>query len=379
MFFTAILRFLIKIGMLIGRILPFRNKSGLFFFFPFYHTGGAEKVHLDIVNCFTDEHPWVFFTKRSSDKRFLASFKASARCFDFGWLMKYTYPISVGVMSGLIGKHCNARVFGCNTLFYYLLLPHLSEHVRATDLLHAMGGGAERFPGTALARLSQRVVIGDWIKSELLAFYRTEGVEKTLDGRVVVVPNRVTVPAKAYKKDYESQLNILFVGRGSDEKRIDLIGRAAHRCYQQGLAVDFTLVGDVSPMLEKGDENYCTLTGAISDSTKIRNLYERSHILLITSSREGFPVTVMEGMASGCVPVCTEVGGIPEHIRHLENGWLLPARDDNAVVDSLLEAIISVDRDRQLLERLSSAAFEYARLHFSGEQFCEKYRKIIAG
>ena len=87
----------------------------------------------------------------------------------------------------------------------------------------------------------------------------------------------------------------------------------------------------------------------------------------------------MEGMAQGCVPVCTAVGGIPEHIRHLENGWLLPAGDDQAVVAALYEAVVHLAEDRQQLARLSSAAFAYARQRFGGGQFCQQYRQVIQG
>ena len=147
---------LVAIGRLIGCLLPLRNRSGLFFFFPFYHTGGAERVHSQIVSCFKDQQPWIFFAKRSGDARFYRQFSQAGRCFDIGWLLKYSYPLSVGILAGLIGKHPDARVFGCNSLFYYLLLPHLPEHVRATDLLHALGGGAEQFALPVLERLQQR-------------------------------------------------------------------------------------------------------------------------------------------------------------------------------------------------------------------------------
>jgi glycosyltransferase involved in cell wall biosynthesis len=369
---------LVWIGRQIGRLLPWRNPSGLFFFFPFYHTGGAEKVHVEIVDCFSDEAACIFFAKRSSDTAFLTSFKAAARCFDIGWLLKYTYPLSAGVMAGLIGKHSNARVFGCNSLYYYLLLPHLPKYVRATDLLHAMGGGAEQFALPVLDRLSERVVISEAVKQELLAFYRAKGVDQSFDEQITVIPNRVFVPEQVPFKPHDGPVTVLFVGRGSEEKRIYLIGRAARRCVEKGISASFTLVGDLEEWLEDGDAAYCSCTGGISDFAVLQALYAASHLVVIVSSREGFPLTIMEGMAQGCVPVCTAVGGIPEHIRHAENGWLLPADDDNAVVDALCDAVACLGQERSLLQ-LSGAAYAYARQNFGGEQFCEAYRKVIVG
>ena len=374
-----IVRGVASLGRLIGRLLPFRNPSGLFFFFPFYHTGGAEQVHVDIVNCFTKEQPWVFFVKKSADRRHLPRFRSAARCFDYGWLLKYSYPLSVGVLAGLIGRHPNPRVFGCNALFYYLLLPHLPAHVRATDLLHGLGGGAEQFALPVLDRLAERVVISGGVREELLALYRGAGIDPALERRIRVIANRVVVPDRCPDKGGEGPLRLLYVGRGGAEKRVQLIGRVARLCREQGVVVEVTLVGDLEGAVAAEDRDCCRLTGLISDSQQLTELYRQAHLLLITSSREGFPLTVMEGMAQGCVPVCTAVGGIPEHVRHLENGWLLPADGDDAVVEALYDAVVHLACDRQQLAGLSSAAACYARERFAGQRFCQQYRQVIQG
>lgn len=374
---SLLVRTIAAFGAFVGRLLPFTNKSGLFFFFPFYHTGGAEKVHSDIVTCFGEERPWVFFAKRSKDTTFLERFRSQARCFDIPFSLKYSYPFSAGVVAGLISRHANPRVFGCNSLFYYLLLPHLPIQVRTVDLLHALGGGAERFALPVLERLDQRVVISTTVRDELLAFYRSEGVDPTLDSRITVIANRVEVPATMPEKSSCGPLQVLFVGRGSEEKRVHLIGQAARHCRELGLDIEFTLVGDLDGWLHEEDRPSCTLTGLINSASVLTELYRQSQMVLISSSREGFPLTLMEGMAQGCVPICTAVGGIPEHIRHLENGWLLPAEDDNAVVTGICTALEQLSQDRSVLERLSTSAFDYALQHFSGGRFCEEYRNIL--
>jgi L-malate glycosyltransferase len=370
---------LVWAGRQIGHFLPMHNPSGLFFFFPFYHTGGAEKVHADIVRCFAVDTPWVFFAKRSSDKTFLAPFRAAARCFDCGWLLKYTYPLSAGILAGFVNKHTNAQVFGCNSLFFYLLLPHLSGHVRATDLVHGLGGGAEQFALPVVASLAERVVISSAVRDELVDFYQHKGVSPSLNNRITVIPNRVEVPMQAPQKSQSDPMKVLFVGRGSEEKRIHLIGQAARHCAEKGINVNFTLVGDVDSWLKDGDAAFCCCAGVISDFALLQGLYAAAHLVVIVSSREGFPLTVMEGMAHGCVPVCTAVGAIPEHIRHAENGWLLPTGDDQAVVGALCEAITRLNKDSVLLSQLSAAASHYARQQFGGEHFCEAYRKVITG
>jgi glycosyltransferase involved in cell wall biosynthesis len=242
-----------------------------------------------------------------------------------------------------------------------------------------LGGGAEQFALPVLERLQQRVVISAAVRDELIAWYRTQGVDKELDSQVVVIPNRVELPAVPRQVPVDGPLRLLYVGRGGAEKRVQLIGRAVRICREQGVAIEVILAGDLVKSVVAEDYACCRLTGLISDSEQLAELYQQADLLLITSSREGFPLSVMEGMAHGCVPVCTAVGGIPEHIRHQENGWLLPAEDDDAVVEALLQAVKVLAADRSLLQRLSTAARLYAQEQFGGERFCEEYRRVILG
>src|SRR4051794_33570436 len=64
---------------IVGKMPFLFTKTGrnydTFFFFPFYHTGGAEKVHLQIVEATGNERTIIFFTRKSKDGTFLSSFQ----------------------------------------------------------------------------------------------------------------------------------------------------------------------------------------------------------------------------------------------------------------------------------------------------------------
>lgn len=368
-------------GRLFVWLLPAKNSSGLFFFFPFCHIGGAERVHADIVTCFAAERPWVFFCKWSPRPAVLRHlFDRSARVFNWRLRLKYSYPLSAWIMAGVVNRHPNAVVFGCNTLFFYKMVPYLAAHVRVVDLLHAFGGGAEEFSLPVVQCIDTRVVITPQTRDDLITQYRRNGVDASCAKRIEVIENRVDIPALCPEKSSSEKLNILFVGRASAEKRVHIAGRVAALCAEREIPAMLTMVGDVSGGVAAGDRPLCTFAGEVTDQEQLRGLYQRAHLLLLTSSREGFPLVIMEAMAQGCVPLATNVGGIALHLQTGANGWLIEdSADEEMIAEAMCAAIEKLAHDREELSRLSGRAYDYARENFGGERFCRRYRSILAG
>jgi len=63
---------------------------------------------------------------------------------------------------------------------------------------------------------------------------------------------------------------------------------------------------------------------------EMNDFYNKLDICAITSSHEGSPLTLLESMAAGCFPVCTNVGVVPEVIRDGENGLIVKERTPSA-------------------------------------------------
>ena len=59
--------------------------------------------------------------------------------------------------------------------------------------------------------------------------------------------------------------------------------------------------------------------GEISNSQEV---FANCDALVMPSIWEGLPVTLLEGMSVGCVPICTPVGGMKDVITDGENGFL---------------------------------------------------------
>ena len=71
--------YLVKFSVLIIKLLFV--KSNKFFFFPFYHTGGAELIHAKIIEL-VKGNKVVFFTHTSANNHFKNDFEKYASCFE---------------------------------------------------------------------------------------------------------------------------------------------------------------------------------------------------------------------------------------------------------------------------------------------------------
>lgn len=101
----------------------------------------------------------------------------------------------------------------------------------------------------------------------------------------------------------------------------------------------------------------------------------RSFDLLVVNSRtEAFPLTVLEGLASGIAVLATKVGGTPEMITHNETGWLVPPRD-NA---SLAQALLTLLNDSDLRARLGQNARQTALARFSTDRFIREIDSLYS-
>ena len=374
-----IVNILMRVGEAIGRVWPWKNKSKLFFFYPFYQVGGAEKVHAEIAACVADRRPWVFFIYKSKDEKFKHLFEKHAELFDLSSLInnRYAYYVCLGALKTFINRHHKALVFGSNNLFFYDLLPHLKEDVRRIDLLHNFGGGIEQVSLPFVPEIDRRVICIPRTLSDLKAQYAEQGVDPQLLNRVELIELQVRVPDYYPEKPESQTLNVLYVGRASEEKRVHLAAEAARRCLERGIRAEFVFVGVMKSEMERRYHDAGIFKGEIADRQVLDEIYDRADVLVLTSIYEGTSLVVMEAMAHGAVPVSTDVGGISTHVKSGINGLLINNGDEEEIVSSLVAIIERLAVDRTALKEMSRKAYEYARQHFASSRFCAAYRQLL--
>lgn len=369
---------LIQAGKFVGSFLIPFFRSQLFFLFPFYHIGGAEKVHLKITSCLKEYDPIVFFTDKSKNSALKKQFMQNAKTLNLGYLNNpLLIYFWVGLLSTIFNNNNNCVVFGCNNLLFYRLIPHLDPHIRCIDLIHAFGGGIENFSLPYVNRLEKRVVINTKTLNDLKDLYHSNGINEKMCERIFLIENCMQIPERPRQKNNRSTLRILYVGRGSEEKRVHLIGKISHICHQKDMPVEFVLVGDVENSIPEQNRVYCNFLGEIVNEKKLSEIYDNSDILLLVSSYEGFPLVIMEAMAHGVVTISTDVGGISGHIRTGYNGFLIKNETEDLIIKNVCKIISELISNEFLMNKISIESYEYAKAHFNCETFCLKYKNLV--
>ncbi len=379
---AALNHLLVPVGKLIGRLLPFDNPSSLFFIFQDWPAspGGGQAVHERIVASVKDKNPWVLVAEPEREERHTFPFRANLGYYCLASLAtnRVFFFLTVGALSQLINQHSDPVVFGTCKLFYHLT-PHLNSHVKRIEILHAFGGGMEALSLPFVEHLDQRVVIDHCTLQNLHEQYDYHGLPTDLTARIVLIENATEVPQQLPVKPHPDPLKVLFVGRASEEKRVHLVALAAEKSFAAKLPVDFTLVGPREEDIDPNLRRYCSVKGMIKDRKLLDSIYDESHVLVLTSSREGFPMVVMEAMARGVVPVCTRVGGIEYHVIDGDTGFLIDEEQEEQMAHEITIRLRKLSEDADLWERLSRAAHDRAGRYFSRDRFRESYRDLLCG
>lgn len=178
-----------------------------------------------------------------------------------------------------------------------------------------------------------------------------------------------------------SQLKILFVGRIENrQKAVFLIPTIAQTLLDKRIDFEMTLVG-TGPDEEQLNRLVKNLTqsevvqwvGLVSPEM-INSYYQSHHVLLLPSYFEGLPLTLIEAMGNGCVPVASLLPDSTDLcIDNGKNGFLIQPGN----VLGFVEAFKQCASDFENLKKMSEAAVTKANERFSVTHMMGQYKQII--
>lgn len=196
---------------------------------------------------------------------------------------------------------------------------------------------------------------------------------------VTVAPN--AVDAERYTVDETGfEKRVLYVGRLIRNNGPQTLIRAIPDIVKQHPDATFDIVGsgELKPELERLVESMSvsesvTIHGFVDD---VVQMYSRSDIFCRPSYSEGLPLTLLESMSTGTVPVVTPVAGAKEVLTDGETGQFVDIGDPEATADAIIRLL---DRPKEL-RQMAEAGRKHVERHHSWEQrvdtIAREYRRV---
>ncbi len=175
---------------------------------------------------------------------------------------------------------------------------------------------------------------------------------------------------------------ILFVGRLSAPKGLFDLFDAIPRVVARHPQARFVLMGVAerdalepvirSEVARRGIADHVVFLGSLEGRDKAA-AFVTSHMLVVPSWTEAFPLVIPEAMAAGLPIVSTVVGAIPDFVKDGEDGFLVPKRDPGRLADGICRVL----DDPGLHRRMSERVRRRAPREFSIEAGCGRVAQVL--
>lgn len=224
----------------------------------------------------------------------------------------------------------------------------------------------------SVGRLTEVVAVSEFLRSRVESL----GIQ---DLPCHQIPCGVPIPATTTAYNPE-RFRIAYLGRLSEEqKQISKVTRAICEAAKRHPKLEAVIIGDGPArsaaekiVAEHPNGNRVHLTGRLNNQ-EVFGILQDVQALVLLSDYEGLPVSLLEAMATGVVPVCLRMrSGIRELLVSGENGIVVEDREED-----FQRAITHLMRDQDLWLHCSSRARKTVVDAFSMSRCHEKWHSVL--
>jgi len=223
----------------------------------------------------------------------------------------------------------------------------------------------------------QFIAISETIKSSFEVLYGVSGIEMIYNGRRKIDKSpafeNVNKEVDLYKRDKDTKVFVA-VGRLTSVKNHKLMieSFAKHR-----------LDNIVLLILGQGDQTQ--FNNVFSNNVHLLgpkdNVYDYLYCadaFCMSSTYEGFPISIIEAMSIGLPIISTKVGGIPDIIKEEENGFLSSSLEVDDYVNVITKYLSTSDSDLSRISELNKKEFtEKYDINCTAKHYLALYRRSI--
>ena len=148
---------------------------------------------------------------------------------------------------------------------------------------------------------------------------------------------------------------LLFVGQAGLRKGFLYLLQAFARLRhpRKKLKVIGTLASEIQPLLVGHDLSQVEFVGTVPNAQLLQH-YSSAHVMVLPSIEEGLAMVIGEALACGCPVVASAHTGGRDFFSDGVEGFIVPPRD----VDALVQRLEALIQDEPMRQRMSEAALQ---------------------
>ena len=247
-------------------------------------------------------------------------------------------------------------------------------------VIHLHGGvylTSEKTPAYLNAML--KTVFGKTTPIVALSQLEKNAIESRYDVKdVLVLPNCVDVKEQLpIKTVNDKPLTFGYIGRITKEKGMAYLLDACRKLKKDGVEFKLILAGkedcpnEFIPYFEDSMKESFEYAGVVSGNKK-EDFMSKLDIFVLPSFFEGLPMSLLECMAYGIVPITTNVGSISDVVDNGKNGIFIKVKDS----ETIHNAICQLNNDREMLGKMSEMAHRTILSKFSPQEYIKQLNDI---
>lgn len=302
------------------------------------------------------------------------------------WAITYLFS----VLKFMIKRRNEYNVIQCYGIFYYTTASVIMKYIYKKRVINRLESAKQKGDIERINRMKYGFLVRlSWKKVDRLIAISREIYDDLVncgvrEEKITYIPNSVDTDyyTPSLSKRWGSPINILFVGRLTEEKGLNILFHAIKRIVGKRFSdLSLTIVGD-GPSREVLEElvsalaitKYVRFMGGMSN---VIQYYHNSHILVIPSIWEGLPLVLLEGMACELAIVASNLGGNREGIEDGINGLLFTPGNVDELASKIIYFIEHPDVAKQMGRICREKAVALFSLRNTVKEYVDLYKSLL--
>ena len=216
--------------------------------------------------------------------------------------------------------------------------------------------------------------------SSLFKNQRVEVIPNGIDTEIYKPMNKEAARA-AYNLPQDKHLILFSTFSATTDKRKgnQFLVQALNLMSQAdwGLKIELVIIGASRPENPPDLGMKVHYMGHLHDEISQVLLYSAADVVVAPSMQENLSNTVMESLACGTPVVAFNIGGMPDMINHLSNGYLATPFDSNELADGIIWVLENKDRRDLLSKCARQTVMERYTLPIVAKRYFALYQNLL--